>query len=126
MVNKVRIEEKHNFLGYNISITNNRISTIASKVLILCLESSLYCFVSLGLIKPDECQKLFGTNVQEQVLQKINKRIKELVTSLKEVVNLTSKFCTWVFGIQAEIYSLLINFPKRYAEHVQKLEQRSA
>lgn len=64
MINKKREIEKHNLLGYNISISNNRISVITSKILMLCLESNLYCLISMDLIKPEECQQLFGTNVK--------------------------------------------------------------
>jgi hypothetical protein len=40
----------------------------------------------------------------------INNRIQELIKKLKKGITLGTKFYTWVFGIQAEIYMYLINF----------------
>jgi hypothetical protein len=122
LIKNARNTETVKLCGYNISLTNDRISTITSRILMLSLESSLYCLVSLGLIKPDECQRLFGVSVQDQVLEQLNKKIKTLMKEIKEVVQLNTKFCTWMFGIQSQIFNILINFQNKFNEYVAELE----
>lgn len=44
---------------------------------------------------------------------------------IRQIVGLNSKFYTWVLGVQAEIYSFLINFELNFNNYVDKLDQEA-
>lgn len=73
----------------------------ATSVLMLCFEANLYAMVSLDLIRPDEYQRLFKVADKGTVLGMLNQNMKRYVDSLRQVVDLNTKFYTWMFGIQA-------------------------
>lgn len=89
----------------------------------LCLVSNLYAFVSLELIKPEEYMKLFGVAEKEAVLKKLHDNIGEYIRHLRKVVDLNTKFYTWIFGIQACIYKHLMNFPTEFNNYVANLQK---
>lgn len=100
---------------------SSRVSQTTTSVIMLCLESNLYSFVSLDLIKPEECLKLFGTADKAATLNKLNSDINGYIEHLRKVVDLNTKFYTWMFAIQGEIYKFLINFPKEFDNYVANL-----
>lgn len=60
LVNGKPHPETHNLKGFNMLISNGRISPITSKFLILMIENLLYSFVSLDLIKNEEYSLIFS------------------------------------------------------------------
>lgn len=56
--------------------------------------------------------KLFRVDTKQKVLEKLNVNLKRYMENLRQVVDLNTKFYTWMFGIQAEVYKFLINFSK--------------
>lgn len=45
--------------------------------------------------------------------------------NLKHVVDLNTKFYTWLFGIQAEIYQLLVRFPQEFDKFIVNMENEA-
>lgn len=45
--------------------------------------------------------KLFRVDTKEKVLEKLNVNLKRYMENLRQVVDLNTKFYTWMFGIQA-------------------------
>lgn len=56
---------------------------MTSKVLILTIQSIVYCFVSLDFIKPEEYEKIFGLKVKKEVLDRLHSNIRNLMKEIK-------------------------------------------
>lgn len=64
-------------------MSNNRTNPMTSKVLILTIQSIVYCFVSLDFIKPEEYEKIFGLKGKKEVLDRLHSNIRNLMKEIK-------------------------------------------
>jgi hypothetical protein len=62
-------------LDPNDPFSMSRISLNTSKIIMLCLESSLYSLVSLDIIKKEDYPKIFEMNDKDKILTKLKEKI---------------------------------------------------